>query len=983
MKKSLDGKRTLGLFVTSAEDRYESAILRGVFDSVQASGGHLICFTSGALRSYHGFESKRNILYDLVTSNTLDGLVISGALGHNIGVDEMTRLCSRYHPLPMVSIALPMEGIPGLRVDSLTGMRRVVDHLLDAHGKRRVAFIRGPVGQQEADERYLAYCNSLTGHHIRLDPRLVVTGDYTYASGIHAAGMLVKEVGRNFDAVVSANDSMALGAIEVFKTHGIRVPEDVAVTGFDDTDDGRYNQPPLTTVRQSPYEQGLQAGRMLLEMCEGIEMPLQSLASAALVIRQSCGCGLTNTPSKLVTTTSLAQPASPQNRRERLHASIAAQSELLAANMPGDWINHLLDTVFETPESPCPESFLRAWHDLLQVEAIVGNETVWFGILDTLQSAMKPSIQDPALQKKCEDVWARARLLVNETNARQQAQRRIASEQQTTDLRRLGETMLTTFDMDSLLDVIALELPVLGVHSCFLSVYEDPRKPTGWARLLLANDSRGRQSLPPGGVRFSSPELIPDSVGFAPGPGCLVVEALYSKTDQLGFVIFEMPPDHTIISGTLRGLLSSALQGILLLQQRQKVEAELRRYQNTLEEMVTARTEALAESNIKLKREIEERKAAEQRIRQYSQIVEKMDVGMYVVQAANLNDEESLQIVAANPAALRYSEKTFNEVVSKPMNAVLTTLKEKGFPQQYLRVINSGHPATLEDRYFNPDGSLREAYAVKVFRLTPNSVGVLFENITEQKLAEERLHQFNAELEARVDERTAQLAEANRELESFSYSVSHDLRAPLRTVAGFSRILLDDFSQDMSDEARGYLRRIHDGAQHMGHLIDDLLAFSRLGRQDLKKSTVDMLTLAREVCDNLSGEYAGRQVRIVLGLLPPAHADPSLMTRVYANLIGNAIKYTRQREVAEIEIGCLHKRGASIYYVKDNGAGFNMQYADKLFGVFQRLHRQDEFEGTGVGLATVKRIIAKHGGEIWAEAEEGKGATFYFTLESR
>ncbi len=970
MKKTLDGKRTLGLFVTSAEDRYENAILRGMFDALQHSGGHLICFTSGALRSYHGFEYKRNILYDLVTPNTLDGLVISGALGHNIGIAEMTALCSRYHPLPMVSIALPLEGVPGLRVDSLTGMRRVVDHLLEAHGKRRVAFIRGPVGQQEADERYQAYCNSLKSHRIPLDLRLVAKGDYTYASGVQAAEALLKAVGLDFDAVVSANDSMALGVIEVFKAHGIRVPDDVAVTGFDDTDDGRYNQPPLTTVRQSPYEQGLHAGRMLLDLFAGKDLPAQSLASAALIIRQSCGCS-NGAPEKLAAAVTLTPTTNPAALREQLHAAIAAQSELLAANMPDDWVSRLLDAVFDTPEA-----FLRAWQDLLQVEAIVGNETVWFGMLDMLQASMQHVTQP----QQWEEAWFRARLLINETNARQQAQRRIASEKQSIALRHLGETMLTTFDMDSLLEVIAHEMPALGVRSCFLSIYEDPRQPTGWSRLILACDARGRQTLPPGGVRFSSLELIPDSIEFTPGQGCLMVEALYSKSDQLGFVIFEMPPDLTPISGTLRGLLSSALQGILLLQQRQKVEAELRVYQNTLEEMVKARTEALAESNIRLKQEIEEREAAEQRIRQYSQIVEKMDVGMYVVQAANLDDEETLHIVAANPAALRYSEKTFDEVAGKPMNAVLTSLKEKGFPQRYLQVMKTGHPAHLEDRYFNPDGSLREAYAVKVFRLTPNSVGVLFENITEQKLAEERLRQFNAELEARVEERTAQLAAANRELESFSYSVSHDLRAPLRSISGFARILLDDFAQDIPDEARGYLRRIHEGAQQMGRLIDDLLAFSRLGRQDLKKSTVDMFALAREVCDSLAGEYAGRQVRIVLGLLPPAYADPGLMTRVYANLIGNAIKYTRQRDIAEIEIGCLHKRGASIYYVKDNGAGFNMQYADKLFGVFQRLHRQDEFEGTGVGLATVKRIIAKHGGEIWAEAEEGKGATFYFTL---
>ncbi len=979
MKKFLNGGRTLGLFVTSAEDRYERTLLQGVFDAIRTKGGHLICFTSGALRSYHGFEAKRNILYDLVTPHTLDGLVISGALGHNIGVAEMQALCSRYHPMPIVSIALPMPGIPGLRANSLSGMRRIVDHLLDVHGKRRVAFIRGPLGQQEAEERYQAYCESLKAHGIRLNPKLIVNGDYTYDSGLRAAKMLLDQAGRGFDAVVAANDMMALGAIQVFSAQGINVPNDVAVTGFDDTDNGRYNQPPLTTVRQSPYEQGMRAAHMLFDMLADKAIPEQLLASAVPVIRQSCGCGPSGAGGAVL------ENATPptEDLRKHLYEMIHTQSELLAANMPPGWIDQLLDAAFQTLNAPDAGAFLNTWQSLLNIEAIVGNETVWFGILDILQSALQPVNLAPTLRQQHADVWNQARLLINATNARQQAHRRIATEKQITELRNLSETMLTTFDMDSLLDVMAQELPKLGVSACFLSIYENPQAPANWSYLLLGYDSRGRRALPPGGLRFSSLELIPDAIGVAPGNGCLIVEALYAKSEQLGFVVLELPPEKAFISGTLRSLFSSALQGILLLQQRQKVEAELRTYQNTLEEMVASRTQALARANDLLKMEIAEREAAEQRLRQYSEIVDKMDVGMYVVQALDLNDPDSLTIVAANPAALRYSEKTAEQVLGKPLTSVLTTLKSKGFPETYLQVMKTGQPANLEDRYYTPSGSLQEAYTVKVFRLTSNSVGVLFENVTEQKLAEERLRQFNAELEARVEERTAQLAAVNRDLESFSYSVSHDLRAPLRAISGFSRILLEDFSQDLPEEIRSYLRRINEGAQHMSRLIDDLLAFSRLGRQEIRKSTVDMLSVAREVCDSLANEYAGRQVRFVFGLIPPAHADPAMVARIYANLIGNAIKYTRQREVAEIEIGCLRQSGPCIYYVKDNGAGFNMQYADKLFGVFQRLHRQDEFEGTGVGLATVKRIVERHGGKIWAEAEEGKGATFYFTLSSK
>ena len=192
--------------------------------------------------------------------------------------------------------------------------------------------------------------------------------------------------------------------------------------------------------------------------------------------------------------------------------------------------------------------------------------------------------------------------------------------------------------------------------------------------------------------------------------------------------------------------------------------------------------------------------------------------------------------------------------------------------------------------------------------------------------------------------------------------------------------MLEDFSGKIPEEAISYLDRIRDSAVHMGTLIDDLLAFSRLGRYELRQEEVDMNAVVLDVFDSLAHEYRDRRVEIVIGMLPSARVDRSLLTQVYMNLIGNAIKYTRNCDDAKIEIGCQKKDGEDIYFVKDNGAGFNMTYAEKLFNVFQRLHRQDEFEGTGVGLAIVKRVIDRHNGHIWADAEEGKGATFFFTL---
>jgi light-regulated signal transduction histidine kinase (bacteriophytochrome) len=229
-------------------------------------------------------------------------------------------------------------------------------------------------------------------------------------------------------------------------------------------------------------------------------------------------------------------------------------------------------------------------------------------------------------------------------------------------------------------------------------------------------------------------------------------------------------------------------------------------------------------------------------------------------------------------------------------------------------------------------------------------------------------------------ERTTQLDDANKELEAFSYSVSHDLRAPVRRVSGFANILLEDYAANLTADAHRYLVSINEGAMKMGQLIEDLLKFSRLSRQPLTKRRVSPADLAREVLEESRAEQENRHIEIQIDDLPICEADPVLLKQVFINLLGNALKYTRTREVATIQIGFENGSHPCIYFIKDNGVGFDMEYADKLFGVFQRLHSDFEFEGSGVGLAIVQRIISRHGGRIWADAIVDQGATFYFSL---
>jgi PAS domain S-box-containing protein len=383
---------------------------------------------------------------------------------------------------------------------------------------------------------------------------------------------------------------------------------------------------------------------------------------------------------------------------------------------------------------------------------------------------------------------------------------------------------------------------------------------------------------------------------------------------------------------------------------------------------------------VAIRADITERKLAEQASAQLAAIVNSSN-------DAIIGKDLNSIVTSWNIGAEKLFGYSAHEMIGGPITRLIPSDRLQEETQIIDRVKNSETVEHFDTLRMAKDGHLIDI-SVTVSPIkdkTGKIIGAskVARDITERKKAEQEIRDLNISLEKRVAERTSELEAANKELEAFSYSVSHDLRAPLRAVDGFSQAVLEDYGPQLPDEGRRYLQTIREGSQRMGVLIDDLLTFSRLSRAPLKKQEVKTGKLVCHALEDLHSQQEGRQVDIRIGDLPACQGDPALLNQVWVNLLSNALKYTRQRETAVIEIGCKVEGRENVYFVRDNGAGFDMRYAHKLFGVFQRLHRADEFEGTGVGLAIVQRVIHRHGGRIWVDATVDRGATFYFTLKER
>lgn len=561
---------TIGVLIDILDEEYQNQLFTGAAAAARRHGARAVAFVGGALDGPERlrFGMYRNFTYNLATPESVDGLLISaGTLVNVIGPERLAQWCQRFEPLPMCSVSVPLPGMPCVSSDNAAGMRAALTALLVQGGFRRVVFLRGPLENPEAEARFQVYRSVLEQHRLPLLPELVVVGDFARASAAQAIAALLDR-GVAFRAIMASNDLMALGAIDTLRARGLRVPEDVAVIGFDDTPDGRFAPVPLSTVRQSTYGLGYAGVELLLRRIHG-DPVANVVLPTELITRRSCGCAPSfEGPDSIVPDGDLALTL-----RVRRAPLLGRLSRHTAQGEP------LVELFSRAVVAASPQLLLQGLLDLVSRAHEVGDDTEgWAGTLSALEREVGAyATKHPALSCFDAPFWAGLRLSLAELGERHQAQRMLGMQRQLAVLRRIGEGLLTSLDTERIMELLARELEHLGLESCHIALFE--RETLGDTAELVLAWRAGAPHAAPAVRRIPSGTLVPATTRFAERPSNLIIEPLHFEQEQLGYAVFEMGPHEGTVYEILREQTSSAIKRArlvsLLMQQtalRQRAE---------------------------------------------------------------------------------------------------------------------------------------------------------------------------------------------------------------------------------------------------------------------------------------------------------------------------------------------------------------------------------------------------------------------------
>ena len=562
---------TIALLTTGPIDPNNRAIWAGVDAACAAAstpGVNLICYPGRLVRSPVGFEAQRNVIYRMLDEQTVDGLVVMGGLNAWLTVEETCAFLKKFRPRPIVTTGIVLDEFPGVTVDNYHGMYEVISHLVTAHQRSRIAFIRGQAGHQEADDRYQAYRDVLAHYNLPFDPDLVYQGDFKESGGILGANTLLDERKVQFDALVAASDNMAIGAMKTLQARGLRVPTDIAVAGLNGEEAGLVVDPPLTTAPLHFYEQAYQATQMVLSLLDGRDVPPKVILPTRMVVRQSCGC-----PDPLVTH---AEAVPHVERLDSFTDEIRLLDSLVFGGAdsqlqisPDEPMQKLFPALLKTFLNECrgrlEGEFLRRFADTLQETAHTNDDfTRWHEIISILRQFAISERMDAQSRLRIENLVQQARVLIGESARRHYAYQVLLVDEKLHSLGEISQSLSVVTNLSELTDLLERSLDLLNIPRCYLFMYEDPLNPEGLVRFIYSYEDHRRAFLDLQGQVFPAQRLLPEGLLPTHRRHSLVVEPLFFRDDQLGYAIFEADPQQEAIYEILGGQISASLKRTLL-----------------------------------------------------------------------------------------------------------------------------------------------------------------------------------------------------------------------------------------------------------------------------------------------------------------------------------------------------------------------------------------------------------------------------------
>jgi sigma-B regulation protein RsbU (phosphoserine phosphatase) len=893
-KKSASQRKTVGVFLAQISRVWGTEFMAGVEQAAEAHDVNLVCFVGGQPSSLMTPGQLQNSygLYDLVKPNQFDGLILAADIAHGLSAKEIKAFCRTFAPTPMVAHAIETDGVPHFLADNVKGMKFIMRHMIEVHGYKRIAFIRGVEGQIEAEARFEAYKSELEAHDLPFDKKLVVDGDFTPDSGRAAVRTLIDERGVRFQAIVAANDRMAFGALEALQKRGIPVPDTIALTGFDDVREAQSLGVPLTTVRQSFTNIGKEAFETLMERIEGKTVPHSKMVDTDMVIRWSCGCLPETVRYAVVPPREVAQTGRLENKRDAAIYALLSSANIDSSDPDLDQFRDVFGRMWDVflvsiKDSAKHSDFLRTINATIDMLRRNGRDaSTWHNLISTLRRYALAGISSPTDRLHAENLFQQARLMAGELSQRAQAFSRLKFEQQEDVYQDFGFSMAPAMSLEEIGDAIAKNFPNMGIERWYVMFYSDVSSPTPTSapppenyRLLFQYDDK-KFKIPTTTTNLGTGSLVPRGKEPDDHRYTAVVMPLALARNRFGFMWVEMGPKDWDVYTRIRNLVSSALLRTMLVQQREQAQMEVERLldeaRERAAELAIARdmaekaaiekeklydseqsrrqaAEALARAARQLSSLEKVEKVPEQILKQLRQILH-FDRGVLFLEDVNGIPDVAAQHGLPKDAPvdeLRYSvykdkkDSNMYDAVARIKEAIqigdVSQLKGWKQPDWLPKDLSwMGVPLFFQDKVMGMLVLTRKsAWAFsKDDALSVNTFAVQAAIAIENARLYDEINRFSQMMERMVEQRVDELSNAYTTLEkldknksTFIQVAAHELRTPLTVIKGYLGMLRGNPAIKDNEALAQAVDGVMQGTNRLHQIVNSMLDVARLENQ--------------------------------------------------------------------------------------------------------------------------------------------------------